>query len=678
MKSIKFIAIIAFLALACVAAGQNAEPTWLVRRAKPTTPPAFDSLIIGETTRDSTIATLGAPTGEKDRVLVWRDNKACRIYSLYRIAIRYDEKGIIEELELALKRPLEPWIAENELRLDRPTERTDVSRDASVPAERFIYADAGVRFLVARERVVAIQLFLPTAKSTADLRRRIRVTDLRCLAGSYIHGRTGISVSATVQTDGCAGQLVTARTRLRTQDGQPIRTTDSTESFRFFAEERAEFEWGDLFFVELFVPYNLLDLQVARRGPMILTLEAECVNLVSCAETITSLPPTRDPLVLPQIRITEQYVTASPEHVQVVVETDRLHRQTMTAQLAVREAGTGESRDVGDAQAETQHEFGDVQDFKIALNEESMGATDKPIVLHSMVECGRLRAIAEMECVFIALTEGDDKINTEQNLTCSIEVIQPVDEMLVHPYNDRLDSRPHTLPFEVQVQGLSAGLRSLRLAIDGAGERTLWCQVADDETIAVFRGEVPLPPGPYRVTLSLPDATTIPPITLEGKLPEYPYAPTKEDLDEWIAYVAGWQECKKEVAVAWGLCNLGRDYYLLGMLNEAQETLDKAINIYSRGGEALEQLHDAYRILTQIQLLRGDTAALNAAYKRWMQSEPKGDELASVTFEWAQSLALLETDLSDARRLWKDVVRYTSVAGIDIPPTPPWANGQLK
>lgn len=678
MKPMKLVATIAFLALASTAAAQDAKPTWLVRRAKAATPPAFDTLTIGKTTREEAVAALDAPSGQKDRVQGWQKTDACRNYGLYSIAARYDENDIIEELELILARPLEPWIVESDLRLDRPTERTDASRNPSAPAERLIYADAGVRLLVARERVVAIQLFAPTDVPAADLRRRIRVNDLQCRTGSFDRGRMGIAVSGIVRTDGWAKQNITATVRLRTRDGRPIPATGSTQPYRVSAQERTEFEWSNRFFVELFVPYQSLDRQAASRGPVILTLDAECAGLFSCAEMMIALPPARNPLVLPQIRIAEQRLTASPEHIQIVAETDRLDRQTMTAKLSVRGAGTGGTRDVGSAQAETDREFGDVRDFKIALDGKSTAVSGKPLVLRSTVECGGLRAVAEMECVFMPIVDGNGDGDIEKGPTYSIEVIQPAGEMLAHPYTDRLDSRPHTVPFEVKVQGLPPGLRSLRLSIDGAGERTLWSQVAGDKTAAVFKGEVPLPPGPYRITLSLPDSTATQPITLEGKLPGYPYAPTKEDLDEWIAYVAGWQERNKDAAVAWGLCNLGRDYYLLGMLDKAQESLDRAMVIYDRGGENPERLRNACRILAQTHLLRGDVAAMNAACERWMQSEPTDDELARFTFEWAESRALLDSDPSAARRLWEDTVRHASAAGTEIPPAPPWANEQPK
>lgn len=284
------------------------------------------------------------------------------------------------------------------------------------------------------------------------------------------------------------------------------------------------------------------------------------------------------------------------------------------------------------------------------------------------------RATAESSSAFGApVIEDIESENVTENPTVSIKVIQPVGETLIHPYQDRLNSPPHTVPFEVQVQGLLAGLHSLRLSIEGAGERTLWYRVTANESAAVFREDIPLPPGPYRVTLSLPDATGIPPVTLEGKLPGYPYAPTKEDLDEWIAYVAGWQDRGKDVAVAWGLCNLGRDYYLLGMFNEAQESLDEAIVIYDRGVGDPERFRNACELLARIHLLRGDAGAMNAAYERWLQSEPAADEIAPFTFDWAQSRALLETDCSGARRLWEIAVQRATASGTEIPPAPPWA-----
>ena len=64
------------------------------------------------------VAALGAPSGQKDRVQGWQKTDACRNYGLYSIAARYNENDIIEELELILARPLEPWIAESDLRLD--------------------------------------------------------------------------------------------------------------------------------------------------------------------------------------------------------------------------------------------------------------------------------------------------------------------------------------------------------------------------------------------------------------------------------------------------------------------------------------------------------------------------------------------------------------------------------
>jgi len=671
MKKLKLTASIALLVLASITAAQDAKPTWLVRRAKAATLPAFDTLTIGKTARDEAVAKLGAPSGEKDRVQGWRDTNACRNYGLYSIAARYDENDIIEELELILAKPLELFLAESNLRLDRPTERIDASRDPSISAERLVYGDAGIRLLVTRDRVVAIQLFLPTVATPADLRRRIRVTSLQCLAGSFERDKMGIAVSAIVKTDGCTDQNMTATVRLRTRDGRPIRAAGSTEPYLASARERVELEWGNPSFIDLFIPYDGLDCGTAFSGPATLTLEAQCAGLFSCAETITAFPPARDPLVLPQIRITEQRLTMSLKCVQIIVETDRLHRQTMTGKLSVRRAGTAQCKDMGGAQVATEREFGDVRDLMIAMDDELVWAEDMSLVLRSTVECGGLRAVAEMECVAVPSAGDKDGSNTGGGPKCSVEVVQPTEEMLTNPYTGRLDGRPHTVPFKVKVQGLPTGLRSLRLSIEDAGERTLWCRVTGDKETAVFEGEIPLPLGPYRVTLSLPDSTTTQPKTLEGKLSDYPYAPTKEDIEEWIAYVAGWRERSRGVAVAWGLCNLGRDYYLLGMLDEAQESLDRAMAVFHHGDENLSCVRNACQILARIHLLRGDAEALNAVCERWMQSKSAADELANFAFEWAQSCALLESDPSRACCIWKDAVRHASAAGTEIPPAPP-------
>jgi len=265
---------------------------------------------------------------------------------------------------------------------------------------------------------------------------------------------------------------------------------------------------------------------------------------------------------------------------------------------------------------------------------------------------------------------------TEEASKYSITILQPVGETLADPYKNRLSRRPHTVPFEVEVQGLPAGLHALRLSIEGVGKRILWQNVTSDQT-ATFRGDIPLPPGPYRITLSVPDATATRPVTLEGMLPSYPYAPTKTDLDEWLAYVAAWEERGKDVAVAWGLCNLGRDYYLLGMLDKAEESLSQAIAIYDGGNRDPERFRNACQILAHIHLLRGDTAAMNAACERWTASDPTDEEMARFTFEWAQSLALLETDPIGARRLWKSAVQRATQAHTQIPPTPAWATDYL-
>jgi hypothetical protein len=282
-------------------------------------------------------------------------------------------------------------------------------------------------------------------------------------------------------------------------------------------------------------------------------------------------------------------------------------------------------------------------------------------------------AIGERAYAFASPAKGQSADDTEEVPACSVELIQPTGETLIHPYKDRLDSLPHTIPFVIRIQGLPAGLHSLRLSVEGAGGRTLWYWVTEDETVAVFRGDVPVPPGPYRITLSLPEVARTPPIAVEGKLPSYPYAPTKEDLDEWIAFIAGWEEQGKDVAVAWGLCNLGRDYYLLGMLDKAQESLHRALAIYDRDTEDPERLRNACQILARIHLLRGDTAAMNAACERWLKSEPTSEEIARFTFDWAQSRALLETAPSSARRLWESAIQHATAAGIEIPPSPPWA-----
>jgi hypothetical protein len=672
MKFIKLISVIACLSLASTTCAQNVEPTWLVRRATSQTAPAFDTLAIGEATRDQVITLCGPPTAEKDRVQVWKDIEACRRNGLYSIAAQYDNQNILEELELILARPLEPRIVENDLRLEQPTARTDASSDPSVPAERLVYAQAGIRLLIARERVIAIQLFEPTETSTVDLLQRIRVSNLQCRVGSFNRGRTGIAVSATVQTDGCAKQRVIARARLRTLDGQPIRAAGLTRSYSLSTAEQVQLEWGNHFFVDLFIPYRSLNPVAGQRGQVILTLDAQCAGLYSCAETSIGLPPAQNPLVLPQIRITEQRVTLPSEEVQVVIETDRLNQQTMTAQLSLRETGTKQSKNAGSTQSQTEREFGDVQDFKIALDRDAVEVNKKPLILRSTVECTKLRAIAEMVCVFHPKPEGMD--DPGKGSPCLIEIIQPAGEMLTDPYRDRLDSRPHTVPFEVQVKGLPKGLRSLRLTLENGGERYLWCLVTSETAVAVFEGDIPLPLGPYHVTLSLPDATETPSITLKGKLPEYPYAPTKEDLDEWTAYVTGWQQHGKAVAVAWGQSNLGRDYYLLGKLDQAQESLDKAITILSRNSYQAEQLRNACRTLAKTYLLRGNVAAMNTAYEQCITSKPTAEEFAYLTLDWAQSRALLESDPSEARRIREDAIRHAFEAGITTPPTPPWVN----
>ena len=71
--------------------------------------------------------------------------------------------------------------------------------------------------------------------------------------------------------------------------------------------------------------------------------------------------------------------------------------------------------------------------------------------------------------------------------------------------------------------------------------------------------------------------------------------------------------------------------------------------------------------------LRGDAAAMNAACERWVQADPPADELAYFNLEWARSRALLESDLSAARRLWEDAARQAAEAGVELPPAPPWA-----
>ena len=293
----------------------------------------------------------------------------------------------------------------------------------------------------------------------------------------------------------------------------------------------------------------------------------------------------------------------------------------------------------------------------------------------------------------------------------TLRVIRPTVAELAKPYELAPPTRLtlYQIHLEVEVTNLPPGLHRLEAAFGDAGDRYLWARVKPGETVARFVGRVPVPRGPFRLTLDLADRPTGTPKVLEGTMKRSSLTPGRKWLDRQVELLekhkaAADADLKKPpsergTAIAELACRiyfLAAAFHTFGHHKTALGLCQNQTTWYKRLGKAdsFAQGGNCYRLQARIVAMVGeyeafaDLAEKTAMDYRDEMSTMDADDkealkpgLADLYAEWAMTAAMLVPDkekaLKEARLRWKQAFdthrRALEAAGLSDKRKPVWA-----
>jgi hypothetical protein len=150
------------------------------------------------------------------------------------------------------------------------------------------------------------------------------------------------------------------------------------------------------------------------------------------------------------------------------------------------------------------------------------------------------------------------------------------------------------LRIAVYVPDLSPGLYRLRVQVRGQPDRFLWGLAKDGEAQTSIWGFVPLNVGPYQMTLSVPEAPQVAPVTISGRLD-----PARGTVD---ALVSARDRVQKAQAALSDSSSRAAPELRRWLLGDAQVLYAQKLNLAGRFEEALQVSEQAIRNLPECKV----------------------------------------------------------------------------
>jgi hypothetical protein len=239
---VAFLLVGATLAQSPFESGLVFDPLTVIQPARPGSGSAFKDLVIGRATRPLVVAALGAPTSSTGPVEQWLDSADCRRFALQSITVRFDTRGVLDQIHLVLAAPLLPGAVAAALSLGQPTEiRPNGAQEIR------LFAPAGIGMGITAGQVDALWLinasagpptpepgpaalgpppldtpWPPPAAAPPALPRLLAIQNVVIETQSLWNNEPALQVSATVRATQFESRPIRLEVRLRDRQGRMI------------------------------------------------------------------------------------------------------------------------------------------------------------------------------------------------------------------------------------------------------------------------------------------------------------------------------------------------------------------------------------------------------------------------------------------------------------------------